>query len=487
MQRSNLAFRPLAPASRVAALALFLVAPASSQCGLEQILPQAGFEDTIAWGVSDDGTTVVGASYFSFSGPNERAFSWSAATGLVPLPSPGLDGSEAFAVSADGSVVVGCASPGPVAWIGGGSPLTLLPATGLYAGGEAQDVSAGGSTIVGWTRRSVSNAIVAFRWTAASGFVELTAPSGFTRAFAEGVSGDGSVVVGRMQTSVISPSRAFRWTEAGGFVDITPPGAVSALALAASADGSVIVGQAAFSGSVRHAVRWDATGTATSLGAAPGTDSSARAVTSDGRSVVGEANGSFDFMAWSVETGPVDHAAWIPEGGLFNDVSDNGVHVGLTYYGPFGESYAIVWRGSEVGATYCDTAVPNSTGCIGRLSAEGSADVAASNLSLRASSLPQNVFGLFLAARATGSTLRPGGSTGTLCLSGPIGRFSGPGQSSGAAGELRLALDLTALPTPNAPSAALPGETWYFQTWYRDSDAGVATSNFTDAVSVTFR
>ena len=30
------------------------------------------------------------------------------------------------------------------------------------------------------------------------------------------------------------------------------------------------------------------------------------------------------------------------------------------------------------------------------------------------------------------------------------------------------------------------GETWSFQTWHRDSAGGQATSNFTDAVGVTF-
>ncbi|MCP3916270.1 MAG: hypothetical protein GY711_12005 [bacterium] len=30
-----------------------------------------------------------------------------------------------------------------------------------------------------------------------------------------------------------------------------------------------------------------------------------------------------------------------------------------------------------------------------------------------------------------------------------------------------------------------PGETWNFQCWYRDNNPG-PTSNFTDAVSVTF-
>jgi hypothetical protein len=32
---------------------------------------------------------------------------------------------------------------------------------------------------------------------------------------------------------------------------------------------------------------------------------------------------------------------------------------------------------------------------------------------------------------------------------------------------------------------AIPGETWYFQAWHRDANPTL-TSNFTDAVSITF-
>ena len=31
------------------------------------------------------------------------------------------------------------------------------------------------------------------------------------------------------------------------------------------------------------------------------------------------------------------------------------------------------------------------------------------------------------------------------------------------------------------------GETWNFQTWHRDSVGGIATSNFTNGLAVTFQ
>ncbi|MFT7679579.1 MAG: hypothetical protein ACI8QC_003583 [Planctomycetota bacterium] len=58
--------------------------------------------------------------------------------------------------------------------------------------------------------------------------------------------------------------------------------------------------------------------------------------------------------------------------------------------------------------------------------------------------------------------------------------------NSGAGGELGLALDLANTLTPSGPVAVLAGETWNFQCWYRDNNPG-PTSNFSDAVSVTFR
>ena len=84
--------------------------------------------------------------------------------------------------------------------------------------------------------------------------------------------------------------------------------------------------------------------------------------------------------------------------------------------------------------------------------------------------------------------MQPGGSQGNLCLGGAIGRYVGPGQikNSGAAGTFDLVLDLASTPTPTGLVQVLPGDTWNFTAWYRDAVSGVATSNFTDAVSVTF-
>ncbi len=142
-----------------------------------------------------------------------------------------------------------------------------------------------------------------------------------------------------------------------------------------------------------------------------------------------------------------------------------------------------------VGANYCGPAVSNSTGSPGTLAASGSALVSQNDVTLVASALPQNSFGFFLASRTAGFVANPGGSQGNLCLASPIGRYVGPGQiqSSGSTGSFSLALDLASTPQPSGAVAIAAGETWHYQSWYRDAVGGVATSNFTDGLAVVYQ
>ncbi|MEM6674236.1 MAG: hypothetical protein AAF726_15430 [Planctomycetota bacterium] len=143
----------------------------------------------------------------------------------------------------------------------------------------------------------------------------------------------------------------------------------------------------------------------------------------------------------------------------------------------------------SIGSTYCSPAVVNSTGRFARCLAGGEAAVLDNELRLNGIDLPANSTGFFLTSQSQGFTAMPGGSEGNLCLGGQIGRYVGPGQvqNSGSAQRVSLDLDLTAMPTPSGLVAAQPGETWNFQLWYRDAIGGVATSNFSDGVSVTFQ
>ncbi|MCP3996252.1 MAG: hypothetical protein GY722_14505 [bacterium] len=89
-----------------------------------------------------------------------------------------------------------------------------------------------------------------------------------------------------------------------------------------------------------------------------------------------------------------------------------------------------------------------------------------------------------LLAGQTQGFFMPPGSQGFICLAGNIGRYNQTADIvQGPTGSIQL--DLTSIPV-NPAQAVLPGDTWNFQAWYRDNNPG-PTSNFTDAVSVTFQ
>lgn len=140
---------------------------------------------------------------------------------------------------------------------------------------------------------------------------------------------------------------------------------------------------------------------------------------------------------------------------------------------------------SAVGTTYC-TAVPNSTGVIGTTSIAGSPMASDNLITLTASDLPAATFGYFLCSVTQAQVASPGGSQGTLCLGGEIGRFTGNVFQTGVSGSHSHAVDLTQLPGPTGAVAASAGETWNFQCWHRDANP-TATSNFTLPATVTLQ
>ncbi|MFT7074394.1 MAG: hypothetical protein ACJA0P_000393 [Planctomycetota bacterium] len=141
-----------------------------------------------------------------------------------------------------------------------------------------------------------------------------------------------------------------------------------------------------------------------------------------------------------------------------------------------------------IGTNYC-VANPTSLGTPAMMSASGSPSIAANDLTLMGSGLPQNSFSFFITSLTPALVMNPGGSSGNLCLSGNVGRYVGPGeiQQAGASGTISLAIDLTRIPQPNGFVPVVAGETWNFQAWFRDTDSsGSPTSNFTDGLAVSF-
>ncbi len=149
-----------------------------------------------------------------------------------------------------------------------------------------------------------------------------------------------------------------------------------------------------------------------------------------------------------------------------------------------GAAYVFDLGLDPIGTSYCGPATPNSTGLAAELAAGGSEAAADNLLRLTGDNLPPNVPVFFLNSRSAGFSVPPG-SQGSLCLGSSIGRYVEDLRNSGSAGSATVLLDLVNTPTPFGPVAVRPGDTWYFQAWYRDSNPG-ATSNFTDGVWITF-
>jgi hypothetical protein len=145
----------------------------------------------------------------------------------------------------------------------------------------------------------------------------------------------------------------------------------------------------------------------------------------------------------------------------------------------------ILWHGEDrIGSTYCSPAVLNSSGHPGRMHALGTRSLTSNDVTLSAITLPTNQFGYFITSLNSGLFIGPGASQGNLCLAGSIGRYNSQVQSSGPDGAFSISIDLNQMPV-NPATGAMSGETWHFQAWHRDDNPS-ATSNFTDAVSVTF-
>jgi len=398
--------------------------------------------------LSGDGEVIVGVD----ANDGDSVLWWSPLSGSQVLGAMSGGMPTPYAVDEDGDVVVGPVGDPSLSAVGGvwsqGAVTTITSPGAVSVVPTA--VSADGMVVVGYTR-DASGVEFAFRWTAGLGLQSLgTISSFYDSSRAVGVSADGSVVVGNCEYFGGGPyfTDAFKWTAGGGMQTITANASTNATGV--SGDGNVIVGFRA-AGTPAQPFRASVPG-GFQLLSLPGLSPSQapalpRQVSYDGSTITG----------WSGSTGDV-----------------------------------FLLRSTPLGAAYCGSANPNSTGCASQMEVHGSAVVSANDVTLSARRLPIDVFGFFLMSADRGNVLL-GNSEGILCLDGFIGRFVGPGQilNSGTAGVFDLGIDLNSVPNVPVPSGlgvVQPGETWNFQAWHRDVDAmGNATSNLTDAVSVTFR
>lgn len=261
-------------------------------------LPGGDFRSR-ALGVSGDGSVVVGGSA---ADPGDGPFRWTQQTGMVGLGClPGYDHGHAAAASRDGSVVVGASSlagygseafrwtlTDPETGAGTMESLGLLP--GSYASVPC-DVSGDGAVAVGYgVRHAPEFSFEAFRWTRETGIVGLRALPEHFCSEGRGASDDGLVLVG---TSSGERTEAFRWTEETGLLGLGHlPGGHQSWAHGISPDGAVVLGCAGVPWVGIPAVLWHADAQIVELGWLPSDPDAEQAValaaSVQGKVVVGE-------------------------------------------------------------------------------------------------------------------------------------------------------------------------------------------------------
>jgi probable HAF family extracellular repeat protein len=226
--------------------------------GMQQLATYRGLSE----GVTADGSVVVG---WLLDDIHYRAFRWTAQTGTVILSRlPDASSSVASDITPDGRWIFGDSNPLPccveghvhaVRWDGNTLQLQDLGFLSGYGLTKPWSAAANGAACVGSARQPHDRA---FRWTESGGMQDLGTLGG-QQSDAWDVSADGTVVVGRAQDSS-NQWRAFIWREGIGMQALpTPSGWSASVAFALAADGT-IVGTAVDASGQWHATRWTTNG-----------------------------------------------------------------------------------------------------------------------------------------------------------------------------------------------------------------------------------
>jgi len=309
--------------------------------------PSGGMQDlgtfggnwSSAYGISADGTTIVGEAYL---GNTARAFRWTASSGLLDLGTFGGNSARAYAANSDGTVVVGTAQDSSGNWLAFRWVSGTLQNLGTLGGSMsvAYDVSGNGQVVVGASQDSSGNTS-AFAWTPSTGMVNLGAAGWTTTAL--GVSLNGQVAVG-WRENMITPRQAVRRDLVSGSGAVLGHlGGNWSEAYAANWDGSIIVGWSRDSSGNRHAFRWTSSGgiedlnvTYASLLTGGSFLIKAEGISPGGRYIVGQgydaSTGSYE-SAFLLDT-CVPHRGDVDENGCVDDADLLGV---LFAFGQTGE------------------------------------------------------------------------------------------------------------------------------------------------------
>lgn len=159
-----------------------------------------------------------------------------------------------------------------------------------------------GSVAAGYSQRTTGGFYApGFTWTAAGGRNDFGVSLPSTRSQALGISGNGQTVVGMTYNSTSNRETAYTWTQSGGLRDLGAfNGHQFTKAIDASVDGSVVLGWAESGPGTQQAFIWSEATGMRSLGA---NEITARAISGNGRVVVGEYAGSGGAYVWREETG----------------------------------------------------------------------------------------------------------------------------------------------------------------------------------------
>ena len=133
---------------------------------------------------------------------------------------------------------------------------------------------------------------------------------------------------------------------------------------------------------------------------------------------------------------------------------------------------------------YCAASL-NSTGASALLGSLGTTGIGAGELALTVQGTPPGANGIFFSGPgpldipfADGRLCVAGGATGLIRLPGVL--------STDQNGAGTRPLDLDSPPLLDEAWGVEPGETWFFQFWFRDTASTGAGENLSDALAITF-
>ena len=142
--------------------------------------------------------------------------------------------------------------------------------------------------------------------------------------------------------------------------------------------------------------------------------------------------------------------------------------------------------GSPCGNDFSSGGCTNSTGKGALLEGSGTSSWGADDLVLTTSDMPANKFGLSFMSLTMGNPATLG--DGLRCVGGQIKRLGVNGTGAGGSFSIGPGLVQYTQGTPNPGDDIQVGDTWHFQTWFRDVNSSPCGngSNLSSAWSVTF-